>query len=55
MKRLAKYHCLRCNHEWSTLIEGGIPPLEHTHSECCPKCGSLIFKWTNYEKDFIKT
>lgn len=54
MKRLAEYKCLNCNHEWSKMIEGGPMLLKYPHSDHCPKCGSLILKWTNYETDFVK-
>lgn len=52
--KLATYKCLRCTHEWSTPIEGGIPPLANGHSLECPECRNIWFKWTNYDKDFAK-
>lgn len=43
-KLIAKYKCLKCNHEFNDkpgLVE-------------CPKCGYLYIKWLNYEELFGK-
>jgi rubrerythrin len=39
---LAKYKCLKCQHEYSH------PPRPTE----CPKCGHLYVKWLNYEEMF---
>lgn len=49
---IAEYQCTSCEFEWSVEVEGGTMPLKHekVHSSECPKCGSLYFKWVNFDK-----
>ena len=56
---IAQYHCLACEHEWEQRFgpsEGwddeGKFVQPHQHSAKCPACGSLYFKWTNYQQLF---
>ena len=52
----ADYQCLKCDHRWHTMVAGGViypgKPLDHPHSDKCPECESLYFKWLNYQ-DFV--
>ena len=38
------YECVKCSYGWS-LAQGEI--LNHAN---CPACGSVYYKWTNYEE-----
>ena len=46
---IAKYRC-DCGHELETEVLGGSLPLNHdkVHSNNCPACGNIYFKWTNF-------
>lgn len=45
--KVAEYECgCGCRWEWRKQHLGPPP--------ACPRCGSLYFKWTNYEKDFVR-
>jgi len=48
--KTAKYRC-ECGHVWEQEIA---PELDLYHSDECPECASLYFKWTNYSQDFAK-
>ena len=51
----ADYQCLKCDHRWSAIVAGGVMdghgrlPHSNIHSDKCPECDSLYFKWLNYQ------
>ncbi len=61
MPKVAKYRCLKCDHEWSQLqggskgwgpdgraIQPDPPPVK------CRSCGHLYLKWLNYDSEFAR-
>jgi hypothetical protein len=51
---IVRNKCTRCKHKWKDQPGAFATSTNDKGGACCPKCGSIYFKWSSYSIDIKK-